>query len=309
MEIQEALTNRSFVLTEAAIIESLRRSGDVTLHPRLENALLIYDGTGQNALINLYQDYINVAYKGDLPITICTPTWLANHDRVLEANVTSDVNGDAVNFLMRLRKRWKAWAANIYIGGLMGCKNDCYKPSDGLLVEEAKAFHAWQINKLAKAGVDFLMAATLPAVSEATGIALAMAKTDIPYIISFVVGRQGEILDGNSLEDAFSEIDTVCSRPPLGYMINCAYPSFLKAHEQPKSVLGRLIGFQANASSLDHTELDAAETLQADEISDWGNKMIALNRKYGVKILGGCCGTNPKYLQFLVDNIQSKHII
>lgn len=308
MTIHETLDNHNFVLTEAAIIESLRRSGDITLHPRLENALLIYDGTGKRALTSLYQDFIAVAYKGGLPITICTPTWRANHHRISEARVTNDVNGDAVRFLKRLRNGWNVWSPNIFIGGLIGCKNDCYKPGEGLLVEKAKVFHSWQINQLANAGVDFLMAATLPALPEATGIALAMAKTDIPYIISFVISRHGKILDGNSLEHAFDDIDAACSRPPLGYMINCAYPSFLNAHEQPKSVLGRLIGFQANASSLDHTELDGAGTLQADEISDWGNRMIVLNRRYGVKILGGCCGTNREHLQYIVDNIRSEPI-
>jgi S-methylmethionine-dependent homocysteine/selenocysteine methylase len=306
MQIHKMLDDHSFVLTEAAIIESLRRSGHITLHPRLENALLIYDGTGQRALTKLYENYIAVAHKGGLPITICTPTWRANHERISEARVTNDVNGDAVSFLKRLRSGWKSWAANIFIGGLIGCKNDCYNPGDGLLVEEAKGFHSWQINRLAKAGVDFLMAATLPAVPEAAGIALAMARTEIPYIISFVISRQGSTLDGNSLEYAFGEIDAACSSPPLGYMINCAYPSFLNAHKQPKSVLGRLIGFQANASSLDHTELDGAGTLQADEMSDWGNRMTALNRRFGVKILGGCCGTSREHLQYLVDKVQDE---
>jgi len=163
------------------------------------------------------------------------------------------VNADAVKFLKHLRDRWGSWSANILIGGLVGCKNDCYKSDEGLLKNDAKAFHSWQINKLAKAGVDFLLGATLPAVPEATGIALAMAETNLPYIISFVINREGRTLDGSSLEHSFREIDTVCSRPPLGYMVNCAYPSFLNTHKQPKSILSRLIGFQANASSLDHS--------------------------------------------------------
>jgi len=305
MTLQETLDNRDFVLIEAAIIESLRRSSDISLHPKLENALLIYDETGKRALTRLYQEFIAVAHKGGLSITICTPTWRANRLRISEAGVTDDVNGDAVRFLQRLRNGCNQWSPNIFIGGLIGCKNDCYKPEDGLLVEQAEAFHSWQINQLANAGADFLMAATLPALPEATGIALAMAKTDIPYLISFVIGRDGKLLDGNSLEYAFDKIDAACSRPPLGYMINCAYPSFLNAHEQPKSVLDRLIGFQANASSLDQTELDGAGALQADEISDWGNRMIVLNQRYGVKILGGCCGTSREHLQYLVDHIHS----
>lgn len=199
---------------------------------------------------------------------------------------------------------WGPWATNILIGGLIGCKNDCYKPDEGLSNSEAKAFHLWQITQLAKAGIDFLLGATLPALPEATGMAQAMAETDIPFIVSFVINKEGRILDGNSLGRCFDEIDAACCRPPLGYMINCAYPSFLNAHEQPKSVLSRLIGYQANASSLDHSKLDGADGLQSDGLSDWGNLMIELNQKYGVKILGGCCGTSYEYLKFIAQGIK-----
>lgn len=306
MNIQRILADHNFILTEAAVIETLRRSDDFELHPRLENSLLIYEEGGKRALSKLYQSFINIARKADVPITICTPTWRANHERISTAHITNDVNGDAVEFLKRLRGMWSAWAENILIGGLIGCKNDCYKPDEGLSKSEARAFHHWQIIQLAKAGVDFLLGATLPALPEATGIALSMAETNIPFIISFVINKEGKILDGSSLENCFCEIDAICSRPPLGYMINCAYPSFLNAHKQPQSVLSRLIGYQANASSLDHSQLDGAETLQADDLSNWGNLMIELNKKYGVKIIGGCCGTSYEYLQFIVQNIKSE---
>lgn len=308
MDIQTIIDHHDFILTEAAVIESLRRSTDVNLHPRLENALLIYEETGKSALSKLYQNFIGVARKGGIPITICTPTWRANQERLAEARIANNVNGDAVKFLTQLRHKWGSWRANILIGGLIGCKNDCYKPEEGLLANDARAFHFWQINRLAEADVDFLLGATLPAVSEATGMAMAMAQTHVPYIISFVINRKGRILDGYSLKDAFREIDAVCSRPPLGYMINCAYPSFLQAQKQSQWVMSRLIGFQANASSRDHFQLDGAELLQTDDISDWGNRMMELNLKFGVKILGGCCGTSYKHLQYLVQNLNRGQI-
>jgi S-methylmethionine-dependent homocysteine/selenocysteine methylase len=303
MDMQTIIDNHDVVLMEAAVIESLRRSGDVNLHPRLENALLIYEKTGKRALSRLYKGFIDVARRGNLPIAICTPTWRANQERLSEAQVPNNVNGDAVRFLKDLRNRWGAGGAGIFIGGVIGCKNDCYKPAEGLSTQDANLFHLWQINKLAEAGVDFLLAATLPTLFEAAGMAIAMAETNIPYIISFVISREGKILDGNSLESAFGKIDALCGRPPLGYMINCAYPSFLNAHQQSQSVLSRLIGFQANASSLDHSQLDGAGTLQVDDISDWGRLMIELNIKFGVKILGGCCGTSHKHLEYIVQNL------
>lgn len=303
MSLQSILDHHDFILTEAAVIESLRRSDGVQLHPRLENAPLIYDEDGRDALAALYQSFIHVARKADVPILICAPTWRANRERMVETQCTTDLNADAVRFLRQLRDGCGTWAPNLLIGGMVGCKNDCYKPEEGLDRSDAKAFHGWQIEQFADAGADFLLAATLPALSEATGIALAMAESDSPYIISFVIDRSGRVLDGNSLERCFGEIDAACSRPPIGYMINCAYPSFLNAQHQPEAVLSRLIAYQANASSLDHSELDDSETLHADEISDWGDVMVELNRRYGIKILGGCCGTSVEHLHYIIERI------
>ncbi|MGW8186030.1 MAG: homocysteine S-methyltransferase family protein [Desulfobacterales bacterium] len=300
MDFSETFEKTDFILAEAAVIEVLRRSGAVGLHPRLENALLIYDDVGQAALTGVYRDYVSIAQPAKVPILICTPTWRANPERISAAGITRDVNGDAVAFLKQLRDQWMDQPSSLFIGGLVGCRNDCYKPREGLATDAAAAFHQVQVHQLADAGVDFLLAATLPAVDEACGIARAMQTTRLPYVISFVINRRGRILDGCSLEQAFKKIDTICNRPPLGYMINCAYPSFLRAHEQPRQVLARLIGFQANASSHDHTQLDGSERLQADAIDDWGDRMILLNRRHGIKILGGCCGTGPAHLDYLI---------
>jgi S-methylmethionine-dependent homocysteine/selenocysteine methylase len=306
MNIQKILKDHDFILTEAAVLEHLRRSKRVNLHPRLENSLLIYDEVGKKELTFLYHTFIDVARKAGVPIIICTPTWRANQERLSAANITNKLNEDAVEFIKQLKNAWGAWAENIIIGGLIGCKNDCYKPDEGLLETEAEVFHFRQITELAKAGVDILLAATLPALPEAIGIALAMAKTDTPYIISFVINKKGRILDGNSLESSFQIIDSICNRPPIGYMINCSYPSFLDVHKLPPSVLSRLIGYQANASSCDHSQLDGAESLQANGIDEWGNLMIELNRQYGIKILGGCCGTSYRHLKYIAQNMRSE---
>ena len=65
----------------------------------------------------------------------------------------------------------------------------------------------------------------------------------------------------------------------------------------------RLIGIQANSSSKDHAQLDGAEELQQDPLSDWGREMLQLNKEYGVKILGGCCGTDHTYLRYLAESL------
>ena len=298
--MQELLNSNSLVLMEAAIVERLRRSVDIKLHPTLVNAPLIYEKAGRAAMTGLYQQYMDVALATGKPFLMCAPTWRANHARVMASKINSSINMDALNFLQELRDAQKADHENIKIGGLIGCKNDCYKPEEGLSAKEAEQFHAWQAGQLKQGGADFIIAETLPYIEEAIGIARVLESTDLPYFISFVVARDGHLLDGTSLDAAIKIIDAETQRNPLGYMINCAYPSFLCAADQPASVFNRLVGYLANASSLDHCDLDGADELKSESVTEWGDLMLDLNRTHGVKILGGCCGTNKEHLEYLV---------
>ena len=296
------LDRHGLVLMEAAIVERLRRDSDVELHPRLVHANLLCDETGREELRRIYLDYIDIARRARLPLLLCTPTWRANRERLEEAGIEADLNQDAVRFLKEMQETTDdTEPPPILVGGLIGCKNDCYRPEEGLTRDEAETFHAWQLEKLARAGADFLIAETLPCIDEAVGLARAMATTGLPYLVSFVIDRSGRLLGGTPLADAVRTVDQAVSPRPLGYMVNCAHPSFLCAATQPPELFDRLIGFQANASSLDHAELDDASQLRADDITSWGEEMLTLHRRYGVKILGGCCGTGVEHLRYLAD--------
>lgn len=298
--MKKILENNKLLLMEAAIIEQLRRSGSVNLHQALVNAPLIYSETGKTVLGKIYQSYIDISLEAKIPLLICTPTWRTNQARVSESNVSQSINADAVHFMQKLRNTRQSDNGMIKVGGLIGCKNDCYKPNEGLSAAESEEFHFWQVDQLARAGVDFLIAATLPNIEEAKGMAKSMEQTGIPYIISFVISRDGLVLDGTDLNVAFDVIDEITNHKPLGFMVNCAYPTFLCAAKQPAKLFKRLIGYQANASSLDHSDLDGSDQLEAENVSDWGEEMLELNRSYGIKILGGCCGTGDEHLRYLV---------
>lgn len=295
--MKKLIKDNQLVLMEAAIVEQLRRSNDIQLHPLLANAPLIYDVAGRNAMRSIYTSYMELALQVGLPMLVCTPTWRAAQDRVLQSGISKNINADAVQFMQEIRLN-----DSIRIGGMIGCKNDCYQPLEGLSIEEAESFHAWQIEQLADGGVDFLIAVTLPSLNEALGIAKAMAATRIPYIISFVISREGRVLDGSSLDAAIEFIDANTDINPIGYMVNCAHPSFLRPQIQSPGTFSRLIGFQGNASSLDHCDLENADELKIDSISEWGELMLDLNTTYGMKILGGCCGTSIDHLKFIVEN-------
>jgi len=308
--IADLLNQHPKILAECAIAERLRRNPAVTLHPTLYNTPLIYGPeAAKEAMIALYQEYIDVAEQHGLPLLLTAPTWRLDPIRVKEAGVPETINQDAVAFLTGLRGKLSppaytytstATSTPILVGALVGPQNDCYRPELAPSAEAAEAFHRIQITQLAASGADFLLAQTLPSVAEAFGIARAMAPTETEYIISFCCGTDGRVLDGSWLPDAMARIDQdlQCTRPPIGYFVNCSHPKFLLAAYEPGD-LDRLIGIQANASSKDVTKLDGATKTESDPISQWTEDMHRLHLEHSVPILGGCCGTSLEHMLHL----------
>ncbi len=297
----EILTNSSFVLTEASVVERLRRNPAVQLDPLLANSGLIYNNAGRRAMADIYNEYLKIAKASAVLILLLTPTWRSNLDRVKQSGICTAINRDAVSFMRKTTANSKTQL--VLLAGMIGCKNDSYCYSESLSESEAAEFHEWQIRELSAAKADLLIAQTLPAVSEAKGIAVAMSKTDLEYIISFVIDKHGRVLDGTPLTEAIKQVNSYVIRKPIGYFVNCSYPSFLNSEVQDISPQNFLLGFQGNGSSLSAEELDGSQNLHSEPIEEWGQAMLSLHRKLGVKVLGGCCGTEGKHLQYLVDNI------
>mgnify|MGYP005845295887 CR=1 FL=1 len=299
--LSELITRYPKVLAECAIAERLRRHPEVTLHPMLFNTPLIYGPeVAREVMTSLYREYIDVAAEASLPLLLTAPTWRLDPDRVTAANVPETINADAVDYLLGVAKT-HAGVSPVVVGALTGPRGDCYRPAEALDAAEAKRFHRPQIEELAAAPVEFLLAQTLPAMTEALGIAQAMASTGKPYLISFCTGPNGRVLDGTSLPEAMDEIDQTVDRPPVGYFVNCTHPSFL-TRNYPVGSLGRLIGIQANGSSKDVTRLDASSATEADPVDDWAKAMLELHDIHQVPILGGCCGTGLEHLQRLAKS-------
>ncbi len=305
MNIQSILANSSLVLTECAISERIRRDTELELHPTLFLTPLIYTPQGSTRLTAIYDQYRNIAKQANLPILLCAPTWRIDKIRLEAAGYDETLLYDAVRFMRDLHGRWQNNNSPLILGGLLAPQNDCYTPSIAPPVKEALRFHRWQTERLVISGVDCIVAQTIPAVSEGLGIAQAISEFDTPYIISFVINQQGQVLDTTPLTDAIAYIDDNVALPPLGYMVNCVYPTFVCAEKQPQKLFDRLLGIQANSSSLDHSKLDDAAILYQDDLKHWGDTMLFLNERFGVKILGGCCGTDNTYMQYLVDHRNS----
>jgi homocysteine S-methyltransferase len=294
---------------EGGVVERVRRGAPDLLDPLLMNAPLIYSEAGRSLLRQIFLEYMAIGHSHDLPILCLAPTWRANPDRLaVSAYAERDLNGDAIRFLQAIRTEFGTYASKIYIGGLMGCRGDAYKPQEALPRATARVFHQVQAQALAEAGADYLMASTMPEIHEALGMAEALAATGCPFLVSLIVRPSGCMLDGTPMDQAMARLDEAVSPQPLGYLVNCIHSSALGAAlgtptGQRALVTGRLLGLQANTSAKSPEELDGSEELHGESPELFASGMCALRDRFGLRVLGGCCGTDAGHMTALAQGL------
>ncbi|MDF1593419.1 MAG: homocysteine S-methyltransferase family protein [Desulfobacterales bacterium] len=305
----EFLKQSPCILAEGAVIERLRRSSSFELDPHIVNSAFIYEDVQRKAIEIIYRQYLDIGSQYNLPLLLSTPTWRSSQERITAAGYAHrDVNADNYRFLDALRSSYGTYARNVVIGGLLSCRGDAYRPAEALGVSTAKEFHSWQAIKLSQAGVDFLLAATLPALSEATGLAAALAAAGKPYLVSFIVRPDGTLLDGTPLKTAVSAIDDAVDPQPLAYLVNCTHASIFRSallHDVNSSsvVRQRIIGLMANTAALNPEELENSAALMAEAPETFGYALAGLHQELGLKILGGCCGTDDRHIRALAARL------
>lgn len=301
---------KDIFLTEGSILERLRREFKIDIDEHIASASVIYNEEAAQKFREIYKSYIDIAMKENSPIMIMTSTRRANRERIVKSVYKDkDVIRDNVAFLQSIRENYGEKQAKIFIGGILGCKGNAYNPNDTLEIDEAQAYHSWQVNKFKEAGVDYLFACIMPALKEAIGMAKAMETSGLPYIMSFIIRKNGCLLDGTSIHDAIEKIDNATKRKPLAYMSNCVHPKVMykalgQKENQTALVRERYLGIQANSSSLSPEELNEAPELKEDDFLELIEYIRLLKRDYKFKIFGGCCGTNERHIEAIAKGIR-----
>ena len=298
MKLGEALARRETILAEGSVYELLRRDPRIVFDPNIAHAGLVYDAQQRELLGDVHREYIRIGRDASLPIVAFADTWRASAERIARSSFAGrDVNGDNVRFIRGIARES---SGEVIVAAYTGPRGDAYRPEQAPGRDDAKALHAPQIEALVAAEVDLIVAATLPCFEEAYGIATLLARTGIPWMQSFVVRRDGTLLDGTALAAAIARIDGEIDRPPIGYSINCVHPDVFRDAVRALGPLApRVVALQANASSLSPEELDGSESVEGDEPARWSEAMARARNLSAIPIVGGCCGTSPEHIRAL----------
>jgi len=285
------------LLTDAAIETVLVFEQGLALDPHLEASRLVDSDDGRRALQRLYDAYLSVGKRYNLPMQMGTPTFRCSPERVARAGLPAGdlerLNRDCVQLFEGRRPA--------VLAGVLGPAHDAYQPDEALEPEDAYRYHTPQAEALAGAGVDQLFAPTFPSVEESIGVARAMASTGKPFSIGWVLGEDGRLLDGTTLQEAVARVDELY--PPSHYMLSCIHPSrAAQALRANPLAHGRVAGLKANTSRRPTAELVQLGRLDTEDPEVFAQELIAVGQEFGLTILGGCCGTDATHLEAIAKN-------
>lgn len=184
----------------------------------------------------------------------------------------------------------------------IGPRGDGYKVADAdVTPEAARAYHRAQLEVLARAGVELVCALTMTSVAESIGVAQAARDCGLPVIVSPTVETDGTLPDGTPLGELVCRVDDATGGAPLFYMVNCAHPTHVegalgRAKAERAGWLERFKGIRANSSAKSHAELDESPELDRGNPAELGRQVAAMKREYGLRVVGGCCGTDAEHV-------------
>jgi S-methylmethionine-dependent homocysteine/selenocysteine methylase len=173
-----------------------------------------------------------------------------------------------------------------------------------MTIDEARAYHAPQVETFADTEADLVSVFTMNYVEEGIGVALAARAAGMPVVVSFTVETDGRLPSGMTLADAIAATDDACGGYPAYYMLNCAHPSHFAHLFDGGAWQARLRGVRANASKRSHAELDEATELDPGDIGELARDYRTLaGHLPRLAVVGGCCGTDCRHVAAIRDSL------
>lgn len=243
----------------------------------------------------IHIDYINAGAE-----IIVTNTFRTQGRTFKKAGIeerASELTILAVNLAKDARS--ETGKSNVLIAGSVTTLEDCYSPELVPSETELKKEHLEHAQNLKEGGVDFLLIETINSIKEAVAAIEAAQIVGLPFAISFIGNDKGQLLSRESLADAVGKIEKF---KPLYIGLNCMTidaisknaEMFTKLTDFPVSFYGQGDGVPDNVDGWKF-EGKNPKHQYINQARKWSD--------LGVQIIGGCCGTDPSYINAISRNL------
>ena len=190
----------------------------------------------------------------------------------------------------------KAAAGRALVAGDLTTTGKALEPKGDLTYQQLLDVYAEQIDVLAHAGADLLVAETMLSIDETmAAVEAAHSVCDLPIMCSMTLEADGQLLFGGSAVDAVESLQAL-GAAAVG--LNCSVgPDQLEAVvSSMKSVATVPLIVKPNAGMPVMDDRGVAHySMTPDDFAASMKKLLWR----GARLVGGCCGTSPEYIQAL----------
>jgi homocysteine S-methyltransferase len=298
--LPQLLQTRVLVL-DGAVGTELERRGVSTARPLWSAAALDSD---PRTVLTIHRDYVRAG--ADI---IVANTFRTNVRTLRAAGMFErgpELNRAAVNLawwaprLERLRLREISRPPHdILIAASLAPTEDCYSPQRvpelSVLYKEHRKTLAW----LKVGGTDLIWIETMNTVREARAAARAAKNAKLPFVLSFVLQENGDLLSGEPLQEAVAAVERF---NPLALGLNCIPPDGITAHlPRLRRATTRPLAAYAHINNPQPTPgWSFSQSATPDQYARQVKRWLDL----GATIVGGCCGTTPDHIRAIREVVE-----
>lgn len=281
--LARVLSGEEFLLFDGAMGTMLQQSG---LKPgELPDLLCL---TSPEVVTAVHRAYVEAGSQA-----ITTNTFGANRLKLEGKAEVAEVFAAAIECARAAGAR--------YVAADMGPTGELMDPYGDLEYEEAYEIYAEQARAAEAAGADLIIVETMADLTEAeAAVRAAVETTNLPVFATMTFGEHGRTLMGTTPEEAAASLEEFgasaiganCSQGPIE--IAPIIDAMLAATTKPVIVQANA-GMPTLVDGVTGYSIDTAEYIEAV------SKIISA----GATIIGGCCGTNPSYIEGLAQVVDT----
>ncbi len=281
----------------------------------LQNNIVLFDGAmgtmiyKRGVYVNRCFDELNLSnpklvqevhseYLRAGAVVLETNTFGANRFKLLSHGFLEDL--DAINFqgacIAREVAGEYAWVAGSI--GPLGIRLEPWGPTS---YQEARDAFREQAQALLKGGVDLFIIETIPDLTEMEQAIKAVKELcALPIVAQMTIGEDGDSPYGSSPQKIARSLSD-WGADVVGLNCSVGPQIMLEALEKMVKVTDKPLSVQPNAGLPRSVEGRNIYLASPEYMAEYARRFI----QAGAKVIGGCCGTTPKYIKAMHSAVQS----
>jgi homocysteine S-methyltransferase len=288
------------LILDGAVATELQRHGVALTEPWMTSAPLLTTA-GQDLLERVHRDYLAAGAQ-----VITANTFRTNLRALVRCGVDESQAGRLVQRAVGIaREACASGGSTAAVAASIAPVEDCYQP--GLVPAESalRAEHGWLARTAAAAGAQIGLAETMNSVLEARVAVASVAAAGLVPWVSFVCTDGGRLLSGEDVGYAARVVEDAGAQLVL---VNCTAPGPLEeALDVLSSVASVPLGAYPNIedrSALPEWTHVSGHVPVAQEPIEFAATVESWRKRYGLQVVGGCCGSTPEHIAALARTVE-----